>query len=89
MTDEKKLRLRDCPAVREKVLKAWFRLDESYRMTECESDWVNAGPITTAEHVEKLGNVLHYERDPFLFLSFLSGWEACLLSQKNETPDRV
>lgn len=81
MNDEKKLRLRDCPIVREQVLKSWFNLDESYPLTELERDWVNAGPLTWPEHEEKLKKVLHYYRRFFLFLD---GWEACLLSQKNK-----
>lgn len=84
MTINKKIRLRDCPNIREQVLKAWFRLDGSYVPTETERMWIDGGTMTATEHLEKLKNVVHYEPDGFRFLVFLSGWEACLINQKNK-----
>ena len=88
MSEEKKFRLRDKGPIRAQVLKAWFRLDDSYKLTESERAWVDAGPLTATEHLDKLENVLHYEQDPFRFLSFLSGWEACLIHIHSLQPQR-
>lgn len=84
MTEEKKMRLRDCPVVREQVLRTWFPMVKGCTLNEFEQAWVNAGELTLPEHYEKLKPVLLHCKPAPQFLSFLDGWEACLLNQKNE-----
>lgn len=84
MSEETQLRLRDCPKIREQVLRVWFPMIEGCTLKDYELDWVNAGPLTVDEHNEKLAKILLHCKGPAQFLSFLDGWEACLMNQQIE-----